>query len=524
MAEIARGSPGGGPGRAFSQPPGARAAAANSALLADILGGYIDPQSPLGRAIRETERARPGDRPWPATGRRPLAPQGVPLATNPVALLGQMLLSAGREELMELLLRGWRDQAADEQLWPVLPFTGGPGWTDITGNCAVTYPQGLYQPGNGLWYKTAVCNPSLLGSLPAPIDPYSEAVLDNSFGMRTYSDVIAPGGANYISQVWTWNDALPGADPAGFPAPAIAVPGVQPGAAPSFRPGWRGAALKRTTTFRQGYEAGYAVPLEDQAEPIGASDPGAVVAVEIGADGAVYRVPRPVLEHTRPGEPATQPAPSPRPVPSTSTQPLPLRPGGKPVRVLTRREAKLRMPAYRRALVVQALENTLEGCDLVDALFKALPQVVQRAARQRWVEGEFARGVERPNRKMPCEAQAAAVFEHRRFLEGEAVLREVVWMNMEDWAYGVLGKPTAEAVSRVQARSGGTISPGYEHSLAPGLPLEEIEQAVTGRAARARRPPSAEVRAFAIDEQRRRSRNRRAELQRRVAYRRTFGR
>lgn len=522
MSGSTRGGSGGSPVRALGPSSSTGSAPAMSALLADMIGSYIDPQSPLGRAISETERG--GRRPRSVPDAGGLGGRGLPLPRMPTpgGLLGQALLSAGREALFNELVQGWRDQGSP-QWWPGGAFQGGAGWTDITGGCEATFPEGLYQAGPGLWYKNAVCNPSLLSGL-TPFDPQSEAVIDSFFGMRTYSSILAPGGANYVSETWTWQASLSGADPNAYPQRAPLLEGIRHPRSLSA-PGWHAASQKRSTSFSQGYHAANHVPLVETA-PIGAGDTlrdQHVVQLDLVRSGAAVRTQsKPIrwrdVPNVRPDA-----VPAVRTIPATQVQPLPLEPKNVVVRVLGRGERKLRMPAYRRILVVRVMEETLEICDDVKALFNALPKPIKKALRQRWIEKEFEKGVERPRKSMPCDVMAKAVFDYRQYLEGEAVMRELLWVRMEDWAYGIVGKYAAEAVSRVQSRSGGTISPGYEHSLAPALPLDRVQEAVTGRAAREAAPQAALVKKFAIDERRRRVRNRSAERRRRVAYRSTYG-
>lgn len=200
------------------------------------------------------------------------------------------------------------------------------------------------------------------------------------------------------------------------------------------------------------------------------------------------------------------------------------------VKVRNRRpERKLKMPLYKRVLFVWALEQITEASDLLGAVYKALPQEVRRACRQRWVEGEFARGVRRPAKVPPASVQAACIRDNWRFLDAEGVYREVVWESLSDLLVGAVGQAVASASAGIHRRSAPIINPQHfegadqervRNALSPNLPTQGLEAWVTGRAARERRQSRDQaVRDFAIDEGIRRRRNRQAEIARRKAYR-----
>lgn len=509
-----------------------------SALLSEVIGNSIDPGSLMGQVLRETarqeadrERRRraPNRSPWGQESRRPLGPALPPALRGPAAAFARARMLRDFLEGLGLL-----DGEQAEETWaPLGLFQGGPGWTDITGNCAPFYPQGLGQPLETGWYKNAVCNPAFLSSLPGTIDPASEALIDGAFGMRAYSNVesIGPDG-RYVGQVWQWNAGDPGADPQAYPRPGMLPLQAQP--TPRVR-SWAEAARRASDGLPQGYEGGYAAPGEAPApepvrDPLARNhvwldlrmDPKTGLAV-VTRPKLLAPLTRPVLEDLINPRPVTVTRPLPRVEPVTRTKPLPREPDSVMRVPRGRGEQKLTMPRYRRWLFVRALEGLLEACDIVDALWKALPAPIRKIERQRWVEGEFERGEERPAKSIPCNEKIPILARNTRFLEAEPVMRELLWQEIEDWLYGKSGQYSADALGRVQKRSGGTVSPGYDHWAAPPLPTEQVEQFVTGRAERDARPSSWAVRQAVVDEMRRRTRNRSAEKARRAAYRRQFG-
>lgn len=263
--------------------------------------------------------------------------------------------------------------------------------------------------------------------------------------------------------------------------------------------------LRRSNAWPQGYEQGYALPQPDplaawRAQQQQAAREAAAEAVGIEA------APAPVLP------------------------PIFARIPHKG------RETKLRTRAWRGHIAVRVLEEVVERGDQVQALWYALPEEVRKACRQRWVEGQFAAGVRRPAKVPPRIEMAKCIARHHRFLDPEGVVRELAWEALEDRIYGRLGQVTGRGLGRFQKSASGTVSPNAPnvwdgelgdgaHPLAPRLPLDALQEAVTQRRARDReRRNDALVRQFAIDEAKRRRSNRRAEMARRRAYREAVGR
>lgn len=226
--------------------------------------------------------------------------------------------------------------------------------------------------------------------------------------------------------------------------------------------------------------------------------------------------------------------------PGWFTAPRP--PDGPPERFPTRaRERKLKMMPYKKWLFVKALETATEACDLIGAVYNALPTQIRRIHRQRWVEGEFKRGVKRPTRQPPCLEKAKGIFENWRFLEVDAVVREILWEQVQDFLIGKIGEKQANALATIAKRSAPSFNmdamANWEgrgegpntnafHNTVPEPLMNWLQEQITQRAQRDVQRSAvntALVRDAAIRERVRRRKMRRAEWQRRVAYRRQFG-
>lgn len=211
------------------------------------------------------------------------------------------------------------------------------------------------------------------------------------------------------------------------------------------------------------------------------------------------------------------------PLPETQTKPErePPPPPPKPPRYTRGKERKLSMPFYKRWLVTKVLEQTTEACDAVKAVYNSLPPQVRRAVRQRWVEGEFERGVMRPAKVPPCNVLAQAVYDWAEYLDADGVVRELMWNHVQDEIIGRFGQVGAGAVARVQKRSGDGTATRLGYDALPESVMESLEAAITQREARHRRQAmDPRAQRVAIDERMRRVRNRAADRARRAAYRR----
>jgi hypothetical protein len=201
--------------------------------------------------------------------------------------------------------------------------------------------------------------------------------------------------------------------------------------------------------------------------------------------------------------------------------------GGKTVNFGPKaRERKIRLPGWKKWMVVRLLETAAEASDALGAIYNALPAELRKATRQQWVEGEFDKGVLRPARELPDQYKLLAIAQHWRLLDAEGVVRELLWETLEDKYYGHVGTAAIRAQGRMGHESRHTTAPDpylgqptdNQHPLQPRIP-DGIEEWVTGRKAREARQTETVGRSIAIAEATRRRQARGAEIARRQAYR-----
>lgn len=155
-----------------------------------------------------------------------------------------------------------------------------------------------------------------------------------------------------------------------------------------------------------------------------------------------------------------------RPMPRP--QPKPERQGPPKVPRYTNRtrELKVRMAPYKRMLVVKALEGITESCDAISAIYKAMPAERRREWRNDWVREEFANGVKRPSRDIPCDEKAKLIFQHYDEIDVDQMIRELIWETISDELIGQFGQWQAKALGDLTGRSQVTF--GWTQPTGPG--------------------------------------------------------
>lgn len=306
------------------------------------------------------------------------------------------------------------------------------------------------------------------------------------------------------SAYWTYIGPVPSPPLAQSEASVVVIPYARPLISPSVAAGPRSMVspwpLGRVATYR--VPIGDTAPVEDLA--LGYADPAAAAGVAAKADPAAAR--EAFLPTVSVGRYA--------------------------------RERKIRMPLWRRAMVARILEGLVESTDALGAIYNSLPKEVRKAVRQEWVEGEFANGVMRPAREVPNLVKLRAVLRYSRELEPTGLMQELMWETMQDYLYAFQSQLAIGAQRRLGFTPSTTAPDPYfhdsadfgpngergginnQHPLARQMPLESLQEFITGRKAREARQSSEQfARQSAIDERARRRRNHLAEQVRRRRYR-----
>lgn len=381
----------------------------------------------------------------------------------------------------------------------------GPGWIDVTDAGQLDYPRDSavdWAGGGQFWrgWTPAVGVPRQ--SFPIPGGVYNQVTV---FGTKTYGDGHADGKFVAAPQDWPYplstyyfdrDYAVPANQQGEIALGSIVLP--LPEAAAPPRVGWRGAARARSSPWPQGWQGGYAPPVAERVAAVGSHAPAWPENLGRRAKEKKWRQ------------------------------------GLHPSTVEV-----LKQTTRGRAI----LEQLLEVGDAVSAVFMALPPQIRALEQRRWYEEQFDAGNLVPG-PMSAQAKAAAITRHHRHLDGEAVLRELLWENFQDQMYGGMSQGTQEALGRIlgprrSVLPSTTVSPGYEHVLDPMLPfqgprrvrdpqtgqwqvvpagpLHFVMQEITGRAARDaryREAPDPALAAEAIAEGQRRRRAVRRERER----------
>lgn len=220
---------------------------------------------------------------------------------------------------------------------------------------------------------------------------------------------------------------------------------------------WRGVTQPRTDLTGPVLKPGVPPVLEIDDQPKGKDSPWQ--RTEQGLRLAKRASPWPLSWAGSNGTPPPPPAPpgetveAPPGLPRRGIPRLPGRPRpARPPRYRGR-ERKVRMAPYKQWLMVKVLEGITEACDAVSAIYNALPAQTRRAERSAWVQGEFARGVQRPSRSMPCDEKAASIARNWREIDVEQMVRELAWEFTSDFLVGKMGQIQSEALGNLTGRS-----------------------------------------------------------------------
>lgn len=231
---------------------------------------------------------------------------------------------------------------------------------------------------------------------------------------------------------------------AGVEAPQVYAPGEKavPGRivlpdAPSYRPPqWQ------PERWPIGVPAGVPVPVPYPEIPGRLPDPNRspTEQTEFGNEPPnpqpVPAVPTPgVIVLPTPGNPSPEPSPSPQP-----DTPFP----GPPATSRTRERKVILAVAGVPARIISAATETK---DVIDAFWSAMPEKFQRAHKFRY--GRLTR----PHEK------ALLIWENLDQLDIGAAITNLAWEQLEDMAYGRLGKLQARAARKRRAMHGFTLGP-----------------------------------------------------------------
>lgn len=485
-----------------------------SGLLDAVLNNSTGPGALLDQVIGRTEQqqaARAVQDNWSrarSAGRMSRQAQQLSRLArlHPGRMLLDELIEQGLSELARLLQDHWAREDGHAMIGAP---TAGTGWVYRTPTCLPQLPSSHGSPHDNVWYKQLNC----YGTVPNPaiiIDPAGEAVVDSYFAMTAYSVTRtepSPVGFRYSSEHWEWFGTTPGAQPQLPPqaGPVLVGPDevdeqhrveqalrALPG--PRDPKGLLNAPWPTSPVAMDG---------EEQVQP--------GVRVQYLRDPVLDLVALPKPGAFGPPKiidvPTTQVVARPERQPMVVALPKPVRMRNRHLRernLMGRRKLRMRWPVAAWAVRAVA-ESVIERCDQVKAVWNSLDPGVRKAIRQRWFEREWAAGNRRPEKLPPCSDMAKLLYEYRRFLRPEPVLRELLWEGIEDTLYGVSGKYMSDALGNIMGRQGPhtTINQGQtersdiNHWAAPMLPTETLQDWVTGRS---QRTSTESERQFAIDE------------------------
>lgn len=535
--------------RAGARPSAPSGGTSIGGLLDAVLNNSSGPAGLLNDVIRATEGQQAGR----AAPRGAPLPQGARLGRDMARAMSRLSrLHPGRMLADELISRGLsyaldrlreRGEPDADKYAPIGGWQFGPGWRDRTTEWADAY-SAQYTPFHSAWYVNA-------GGIAIDVvsqasqyrgDPASDAAGKLT---ATYmaASTIRPAlplfpNTHAMSMVIGWSRAMAGPDWAQhvLNTPHQAMIPYDPEAdeveiklaiarALSGLSGIRDPSHPDDKPWPNSREAGDVHP--SQVQPGLWLPPRLLPWMEAVADLGRQPQAGPNGPPRIVDGPTTVPVRPRGPQPVVQVRPMPLRERGRVVRernLAGRSKLRMRWPVAAWAMRTLA-ENVLERCDQVKALWNSLDPSTRKIIRQRWFERRWNAGDRRPPKQPPCNEMAVLLYEYRRYLRPEPVVRELLWEHIEDFLYGKMGQVTGEALGNIMGRQGPhtTINPGgveradRNHWASPEIPLDQLQELITGRDGRT---SSDADRQLAIDEGIRRRREWRAEMSRRQAYRR----